>query len=150
MVRRRNLVAVVIAMFSLSIPILQPRAGQLEDMQRQVTELQSKIQILIAKQRSLEQQQQREARERQAKQQQLEKEQEHEAQERQAKQQQLEQEQAEVKEQASSGFFAKGDFPGSYKIPGTNTSLRLGGHAKLDIIHDFNALLGDFVSFSAR
>ncbi len=109
MVRRQKLAVLVTAAVSLSMPTGQARAGQLEDLQRQVTDLQNKIQDLIAKQRSLEQQQQLET------------------QDRQAKQQQLEKDQAEVKEQASTGFFAKGDFPGSYKIPGTNTSLRLGG-----------------------
>src|SRR5258708_5811279 len=122
MVRRQKLAALMTAVVSLSIPAIQARAGQLEDLQRQVTDLQNRL-------KDLERQQQ------------------HETQERQAKQQQLEKEQAEVKEQASSGFFAKGSFPGSYKIPGTNTSLRLGGYAKLDIIHDLNAPQGDFVSF---
>ena len=31
-----------------------------------------------------------------------------------------------------------GDFGGSYKLPGSNTSFKIGGYAKLDIIHDID------------
>ncbi len=31
-----------------------------------------------------------------------------------------------------------GDFPGSIKLPGTDTSFKIGGYAKLDVIHDFD------------
>ncbi|HXE47540.1 MAG TPA: hypothetical protein VN663_04165, partial [Ramlibacter sp.] len=32
---------------------------------------------------------------------------------------------------------ATGSFPGSFKIPGTNTSMKFGGYVKADFIHDF-------------
>ncbi len=35
-----------------------------------------------------------------------------------------------------ANFVTKGDLPGSFKVPGTNTSIRFGGYAKLDIIDD--------------
>jgi hypothetical protein len=36
-----------------------------------------------------------------------------------------------------------GSFPGSFLVPGTNTSLKIGGYAKLDFIYDFSARNGD-------
>ena len=37
----------------------------------------------------------------------------------------------------------RGSKPRSWKLPGTNTSMQLGGYAKLDIIYDLNASSGD-------
>ena len=48
---------------------------------------------------------------------------------------------------AATGLLSEGEFPGSFKLPGTNTSLGFHGYAKLDIIHDLNAFQGDSVSF---
>ena len=39
----------------------------------------------------------------------------------------------------------KGSFPRSFKLPGTDTSIRIGGYAKLDAIYDFGPGAGDFV-----
>ncbi len=36
-----------------------------------------------------------------------------------------------------------GDKPKSWKLPGTNTSMNIGGYAKLDLIYDFGPDLGD-------
>lgn len=36
-----------------------------------------------------------------------------------------------------------GDFPGSFKLPGSDTSLAIHGYTKLDFIYDFDANLGD-------
>lgn len=36
-----------------------------------------------------------------------------------------------------------GDIPGSFKLPGSDTSFAIHGYAKLDVIHDFDANLGD-------
>ena len=36
-----------------------------------------------------------------------------------------------------------GDKPKSWKLPGTNTSMNIGGYAKLDMIYDINQNLGD-------
>src|SRR5262249_19701984 len=48
---------------------------------------------------------------------------------------------------AATGLLSEGEFPGSFKLPGTNTSLGFHGYAKLDIIRDLNAFQGDSVSF---
>jgi len=40
--------------------------------------------------------------------------------------------------QGGNEQLGKGELPGSFKIPGTETSLKLGGFAYLDIIKDFN------------
>jgi hypothetical protein len=37
-----------------------------------------------------------------------------------------------------------GSFPGSIKIPGTNTSIKFGGFVKADFIHDLKQNVGDF------
>ncbi len=41
----------------------------------------------------------------------------------------------------------RGDHPGSFKLPGTDTSVAIGGYVKADFIYDVNADLGD--SFAA-
>lgn len=38
----------------------------------------------------------------------------------------------------------QGAFPGSILIPGTNTSLKIGGYAKLDVVKDFGENTGEF------
>ncbi len=38
---------------------------------------------------------------------------------------------------------ATGDFPGSWKMPGSNTSVSFSGYVKLDAIYDFDTDLGD-------
>jgi hypothetical protein len=50
---------------------------------------------------------------------------------------------------AATGLLSEGEFPGSFKLPGTDTSLGFHGYAKLDIIRDLNAFQGDTVSFPA-
>lgn len=50
---------------------------------------------------------------------------------------------------AATGLLSEGEFPGSFKLRGTNTSVGFHGYAKLDIIHDLNAFQGDSVSFPA-
>ncbi len=41
-----------------------------------------------------------------------------------------------------------GDKPGSFRLPGSNTSVAIGGYAKLDIIYDFQNDAGDSFAFS--
>lgn len=51
-------------------------------------------------------------------------------------------------EEGSKKALATGDFPGSWKMPGTNTSVSFSGYVKFDAIHDFNKDLGDsFVGY---
>ena len=50
---------------------------------------------------------------------------------------------------AATGLLSEGEFPGSFKLPGTNTSLGFHGYAKLDIIRDLNAFQGGSLSFPA-
>lgn len=45
-------------------------------------------------------------------------------------------------ESALSKAVVAGDFPGSYKVPGTNTSIRLGGYIRLVMAKDLNESLG--------
>jgi hypothetical protein len=46
--------------------------------------------------------------------------------------------------QVAQGPLGSGSFPGSMLVPGTNTSLRIGGYVKLDVIDDFGKDPGDF------
>lgn len=130
MAPRHKVAVLMTAAVSLSIAMGHASAGPIEDLQRQMKDQQIETQNLLAKQRLLEQQLLQET------------------QDRQTKQQQLETNQTQAKDQsASSGLLVTGDFPGSFKIPGTNTSLRIGGYAKLDIIHDIGPPQGDFLRF---
>ena len=47
------------------------------------------------------------------------------------------------------GLLQKGSFPGSYLLPGTQVSVRVGGYLKVDVIHDFDAI-GSEDSFDPR
>jgi DcaP outer membrane protein len=130
MARRQKVAVLMTAAVSLSISMGHASAGPIEDQQRQLEDQQKEIQDLTARQRLLEQQLLQEK------------------QDRETKQQQLQTEQAQPKDQsASQGLLATGDFPGSFKIPGTDTSLRIGGYVKLDIIHDIGPPQGDFLRF---
>lgn len=63
-----------------------------------------------------------------------------------AQEQQIEQQQATpAPAQAVTG----GDKPGSFKLPGTNTSVKIGGYVKGDAIYDVNSDLGDTFAVSA-
>ena len=42
-----------------------------------------------------------------------------------------------------------GDKPKTWKLPGTNTSMNIGGYAKLDMIYDLNNYLGDSLGLTA-
>lgn len=42
-----------------------------------------------------------------------------------------------------------GSMPGSFKLPGTNTSVKFGGYAKLDAIYDTNGYGARFANFAA-
>lgn len=42
-----------------------------------------------------------------------------------------------------------GDKPGSFKLPGTDTSVKIGGYVKADAFYDVNADLGDSFTFSS-
>lgn len=57
---------------------------------------------------------------------------------------QVEQRQAETEKKAPAGgaldnVVTGGDFPGSFKLPGTNTSVALSGYVKADFIYDLEA-----------
>jgi hypothetical protein len=41
---------------------------------------------------------------------------------------------------ADEGLLKKGSFAGSYLLPGTSVSVKVGGYLKLDVIHDFDAI----------
>jgi hypothetical protein len=47
--------------------------------------------------------------------------------------------------QVAQGPLGSGSFPGSLLVPGTETSLRIGGYIKLDAIDDFGKDPGDFI-----
>ena len=42
-----------------------------------------------------------------------------------------------------------GSMPGSFKLPGTSTSVKFGGYAKLDAIYDTNGYGGQYANFAA-
>jgi outer membrane murein-binding lipoprotein Lpp len=42
-----------------------------------------------------------------------------------------------------------GDFPGSFKLPGSDTSVAIHGYTKLDFIYDIDQQLGDSVAFTS-
>ena len=48
-----------------------------------------------------------------------------------------------AREAARKKAVATGDFPGSWKMPGSNTSVSFSGYVKLDAIYDFDQDLGD-------
>ena len=48
-----------------------------------------------------------------------------------------------AQEAAQKKAVATGDFPGSWKMPGSNTSVSFSGYVKLDAIYDFDQDLGD-------
>ncbi|MCY3824263.1 MAG: DcaP family trimeric outer membrane transporter, partial [Nitrospinae bacterium] len=48
-----------------------------------------------------------------------------------------------AQEAAQKKAVATGDFPGSWKMPGTNTSVSFSGYVKLDAIYDFDKDFGD-------
>ncbi len=60
----------------------------------------------------------------------------------------------EVDERESVGVAAPaaaveaGDKPRSWKLPGTNTSMQIGGYAKLDLIYDVGPSLGDSAAYT--
>jgi len=65
--------------------------------------------------------------------------------------QQREQELAEVKEQvetAPANVVTAGDIPGSFKIPGSDTSVSVSGYVKGDFIYDLDADVGDSFAVS--
>jgi hypothetical protein len=49
---------------------------------------------------------------------------------------------APVAPATSSDYVTKGSFPGSFKIPGTETSVKIGGYIKLDAIEDIGSGYG--------
>ena len=55
----------------------------------------------------------------------------------------LEAQQKENKADLEKKVVTAGDTKGSYKLPGSNTSVQLGGYIKLDAIYDFDSDLGD-------
>jgi hypothetical protein len=50
---------------------------------------------------------------------------------------------------APAAAVESGAKPRSWKLPGTNTSMQIGGFAKLDLIYDINAFAGDFLAAGA-
>jgi hypothetical protein len=58
----------------------------------------------------------------------------------------LEKEQEQQAKKATAAEVpGQGSFPNSFVIPGTKTSMRLGGYVKADLIYDVNQSLGDFI-----
>ena len=65
---------------------------------------------------------------------------------------QLESEQAKVEEKIESSatdLVTAGDTPGSFKLPGSNTSIELSGYIKADFIYDLDQDVGDSFAVSA-
>ena len=56
---------------------------------------------------------------------------------------QLEKSQVSKRRVAPAAAVESGAKPRSWKLPGTNTSMQIGGYAKLDLIYDINANKGD-------
>jgi len=56
---------------------------------------------------------------------------------------------ASVAAAAPANAVMGGDFPGSFKLPGSDTSFAIHGYTKLDFIYDFDQLLGDTFAISA-
>lgn len=71
----------------------------------------------------------------------------------QQKQIEVQQEQIEARQNQPAPVPANvvtgGDKPGSFKLPGTDTSVKIGGYVKGDLIYDVNADVGDSFAFSA-
>ncbi|MFY0992075.1 DcaP family trimeric outer membrane transporter [Halomonas sp. C05BenzN] len=61
----------------------------------------------------------------------------------QAQARQAQQQEAEEREALASNVVTGGDTPGSFKVPGTDTSVQIGGYIKLDAIYDLDQDLGD-------
>ena len=55
----------------------------------------------------------------------------------------------EMREEDLADTVTRGDHPGSFKLPGTNTSVAIGGYVKADFIYDIDADLGDTFAASA-
>ncbi|MBD3895683.1 porin [Halomonas sp. ML-15] len=60
-----------------------------------------------------------------------------------SEQAQAQQHEAEAREELASNVVTAGDTPGSFKVPGTNTSIEVGGYIKFDAIYDLDQDLGD-------
>ncbi|MCZ6863533.1 MAG: DcaP family trimeric outer membrane transporter [Alphaproteobacteria bacterium] len=58
---------------------------------------------------------------------------------------QLEKSQVSKRRVAPAAAVESGAKPRSWKLPGTNTSMQIGGYAKLDLIYDINASSGDLL-----
>ena len=58
---------------------------------------------------------------------------------------QLEKSQVSKRRVALAAAVESGAKPRSWKLPGTNTSMQIGGYAKLDLIYDFNSNMGDLL-----
>ncbi|MBB3329460.1 hypothetical protein BDK63_000300 [Halomonas campaniensis] len=56
---------------------------------------------------------------------------------------QAQQQEAEAREALASNVVTGGDTPGSFKVPGTDTSVQIGGYVRLDAIYDLDQDLGD-------
>ena len=63
---------------------------------------------------------------------------------------QLEREQVKKRRVAPAAAVEAGSKPRSWKLPGTNTSMQIGGYAKLDLIYDINANTGDSIGIPPR
>ena len=62
---------------------------------------------------------------------------------------QLEKSQVSKRRVAPAAAVESGAKPRSWKLPGTNTSMQIGGYAKLDLIYDINANKGDSLGIIA-
>ncbi|GGX86231.1 hypothetical protein GCM10007160_11870 [Litchfieldella qijiaojingensis] len=63
--------------------------------------------------------------------------------ERLEREQQADRERLAAAERAPANVVTGGDMPGSFKLPGTDTSVLIGGYVKLDAIYDLDQDLGD-------
>ncbi|MBW6389830.1 DcaP family trimeric outer membrane transporter [Billgrantia antri] len=60
-----------------------------------------------------------------------------------SQQAQAQQQEAEAREALAANVVTGGDTPGSFKVPGTDTSVQIGGYVRLDTIYDLDQDLGD-------
>jgi hypothetical protein len=109
----RNVLASTTAIIAAAMVLYAPhaRASDTDDLRRQISELNAKMESLQAKAAELEGKQA-------------------------ATQVAVKEAAKEAAAKEAAPTFGAGSFPGSFKIPGTNSSMKIGGYVKLDMYED--------------
>jgi len=121
------------------IPVMQAQATEpvdVEQLQRQLETLMQELQEIKARQK--QQQETIESQNRQI--------------EEQQKTLQSQDERIDTQEEVTAApaqVVTAGDHPGSFKLPGTDTSVKIGGYVKADFFYDVNSDTGDSFAVSA-